>query len=158
MEDYTNERGHLCPKKSPRASHPLTNPHPDAIVYLVQEPSVPKHGGRVIDTTPLLWWGKVRVIMERTQAASFRPAQAYVQTCERLKTFNSDRDYVAIAGGDTLAQVLVGAALSELGHIQFNYLRFDRTRLPDGTRDPSSGAYILTVVPLSKEAAIAAMG
>ncbi len=91
--------------------------------------------------------------MERTQAASFRPAQARIQMRERLKDFNSDRDYVSIAGGDTLAQVLVGATLLELGHQFFNYLRFERSRLPDGTRDPASGAYIPLRVPLTSDAA-----
>lgn len=98
-----------------------------------------------------MWWGKIRVLMERTQAASFRPAQAAAQISERLKAFNPARDYIAIAGGDALAQILVGAALSQHGHRYFYYLRFERTRLPDGTRDPASGGYTPLMVPLSAE-------
>lgn len=139
---------------SPR---PESQPHPNAVVYLVQEPTVPKYGGKTLDVTPLIWWGKVRVLMERTQAASFRPAQARIQLRERLKDFNPEIDYISIAGGDTLAQVLVGATLVESGHQFFNYLRFERSRLPDGTRDPSSGAYIPLRVPLTADAAISMM-
>ena len=136
---------------------PESQPHPDAVVYLVQEPTVPKYGGKTLDVTPLIWWGKVRVLMERNQVASFRPAQARIQLRERLKDFNSEIDYLSIAGGDTLAQVLVGATLLEFGHQFFNSLRFERSRLPDGTRDPSSGAYVAIRVPLTADAAIAMM-
>lgn len=133
-------------------------PHPDAIVYLVQEPTIPKHTGRTLDTTPLLWWGKVRIIMERTQIASFRPAQAYSQVRERLKAFAPDKDYVAVAGGDTLAVIMVGAVLSQLGHTHFTYLRFERSRLPDGTRDPAAGSYVPIYVPLTPAEAAAYTG
>lgn len=136
---------------------PESQPHPDAVVYLVQEPTVPKYSGKTLDVTPLIWWGKVRVLMERNQVASFRPAQARIQLRERLKDFNPEIDYLSIAGGDTLAQVLVGATLLEMGHQFFNYLRFERTRLPDGTRDPSSGAYVAIRVPLTADAAITMM-
>jgi hypothetical protein len=136
---------------------PESQPHPDAVVYLVQEPTIPKYSGKTLDVTPLIWWGKVRVLMERNQLASFRPAQARVQLRERLKDFNSEIDYISIAGGDTLAQVLVGATLLEAGHQFFNYLRFERSRLPDGTRDPSSGAYVAMRVPLTSDAAVMMM-
>lgn len=132
-----------------------TRPHPNATVYLVQEPTIPKHTGRTLDTTPLLWWGRVRILMERTQVASFRPAQAYLQIRERLKVFNREIDYVAVAGGDTLAVILVGSVLSQLGHSYFYYLRFERSRLPDGTRDPAAGAYVPIYVPLTVDLAAA---
>jgi hypothetical protein len=93
--------------------------------------------------------------MERTQTASFRPAQAAIQIRERLKNFRPERDYIAIAGGDSLAVILVGTALAQMGHSSFNYLRFERSRLPDGSRDPSSGAYVPLQVPLTPEAAAA---
>lgn len=137
----------------PQAAHTpqgaAHQPHPEALVFLVQEPTVPKYSGKVMDTTPLLWWGKVRIIMERTQTASFRPAQAYVQIRERLKSFAPERDYIAVAGGDTLAVLLVGTVLAQLGHSYFNYLRFERTRLPDGTRDPATGSYVPIYVPIT---------
>lgn len=128
-------------------------PHPNAVVYLVQEPTIPKMSGRVIDTSPLLWWGKVRILMERTQTASFRPSPAYVQIHERLKSFEQEKDYIAVAGGDSLAVIIVGAVLAAHGHSYFKYLRFERSRLPDGTRDPSSGAYVPIYVPLTPDAA-----
>lgn len=57
-------------------SHPRENhraPRPGSVVYLIQEPTIPKYNAKVIDTSPLLWWGKVKVLMERTQIASFPP-------------------------------------------------------------------------------------
>ncbi|MDI3309276.1 MAG: hypothetical protein QJR07_19535 [Acetobacteraceae bacterium] len=133
----------------------LEHPHPDSIVYLVQEPTVPKRAtSRVIDTTPLLWWGKVRILMERTQVASYRPAQAFIQINERLKNFDPEKDYIAVAGGDSLAVIMVGAILAQLGHSHFRYLRFERSRLPDGTRDPSSGAYTPIRVPITQASAV----
>lgn len=128
-------------------------PHQDAVVYLVQEPTIPKATGRTLDTTPLLWWGKVRILMERTQVASFRPSQAFVQINERLKDFNPDKDYIAVAGGDSLAVIMVGAVLAKHGHSYFKWLRFERSKLPDGSRDPSSGAYVPIYVPLSSDMA-----
>lgn len=143
------------PNRQPSEAQPERpeQPHPDAVVYLVQEPTIPKMTGRVIDTTPLLWWGKVRVLMERTQTASFRPAQAFAQINERLEAFDPKKDYIAVAGGDSLAVILVGAALAQHGHGHFNYLRFERSRLPDGTRDPSSGAYVPIHVPITPDSA-----
>jgi hypothetical protein len=129
-----------------------TAPHADATVYLVQEPTIPKSStGRVIDTSALLWWGKVRVLMERTLTASFRPGQAATLIDARLDGFKPDRDYIAVAGGDSLAVILVGATLARHGHPYFNYLRFERTRLPDGSRDSSSGGYVPIRVPLIPE-------
>lgn len=128
-------------------------PKKDAVVYLIQEPTIPKHNAKVIDITPLLWWGKVRVLMERTQIASFRPAQAYIQVRERLKHFDPNKDYIAVAGGDSLAVMMAGAALAQDGKSFFYYLRFERTRLPDGSRDPSSGSYVPIYVPLTPELA-----
>lgn len=124
--------------------------HPDAIVYLIQEPSVPKHTGRVIDITPLIWWGQVRTLMERSQTASFQSQAAYIQIETRLRDFQPDRDYIAVAGGDSLAVLLAGAAIANLGHEYFFYLRFERTKLPNGQRDPASGAYVPVFSPINK--------
>jgi hypothetical protein len=145
-------QGTPAPSSSPNTGDgylgPNHQPAPDSIVYLVQEPSVPKHSGRTLDLMPLTWWGQVRVLMEKTQKASFRPAPSFEQIGERLRIFDPERDYIAVAGGDTLAVLMVGAALAQLGHRYFHYLRFERTTLPDGSRDPASGVYVPIRVPL----------
>lgn len=130
----------------PTAAH--TQPHPDSRVFLIQEPSIPKHGGKMIDTTPLLWWGKVAVIVQRGASPSYNPPAALATVRARLAEFDPEKDYIAVAGGDSLGVLLVGATLVSLGHSFFHYLRFERTRLPDGTRDPSHGAYVPIRVPL----------
>lgn len=127
-------------------------PQSDSVVYLIQEPTIPKHNAKVLDISPLMWWGSVNVLMERTQVASFRPASAYMQIRERLRNFCPAKDFIAVAGGDTLAVMMAGAVLSQYGHTYFYYLRFERTRLPDGTRDPASGAYVPIYVPLTPTA------
>lgn len=121
-------------------------------VFLVQEPTVPKHNGKVIDLTPLQWHGNVVVLLERGQNASIRPTSAFFQLKERLTSFDPDRDFIAMAGGDSLGFAIASTVLRELGHDHFTYLRFDRTRLPDGSRDPTSGSYIPVLVPLTEEA------
>lgn len=121
-------------------------------VYLVQEPSVPKHNGKMIDLTPLSWHGKVTILLERSQNASYRPAEAFVQLQKRLVNYDPDRDFIAMAGGDTLGFALTATVLREMGHDHFTYLRFERTKLPDGSRDPASGSYIPILVPLTEEA------
>jgi len=154
----------LFPKPAPKTAAPPPPPNDPAerrsaeaiatnsTVYLVQEPSVPKHNGRTLDLTPLMWHGKVKVLMERSQNASYAPAASFVQLQERLLSFDPDRDFIAMAGGDTLGFALVSAVLKEMGHDHFTYLRFERTKLPDGSRDPTSGAYVPILVPLNEEA------
>jgi len=128
--------------------------HPDAVVYLVQEPTIPRRATqRKIDISPMMWWGEVRVLVERNQAPGFRPMEAYLQIYNRLAQFDPDRDFIAAVGGDTLGVMLTSAALREYGHEYFYFLRFERTRLPNGERDPSSGEYYPILAPLSHDVA-----
>jgi hypothetical protein len=148
LQSFT--RGPTTPLQNTlRSGDPLKRPSPESVVYLVQEPSVPKHTGRKMDLTPLTWWGKVKILMERNQTASYNPPAALLQLQERLKDFDPDKDYVAVAGGDSLAVILVGAALAQGQHTFFHYLRFERTMLPGGGRDPASGSYTPIRVPLT---------
>jgi hypothetical protein len=141
------------PNRAPAPVREGKHPQHDSVVYLIQEPTIPKYGGKVIDISPLSWWGRVSVLIERGQVASFRPGNAYEQIRARLATFNPDKDFLAVAGGDSLAVVLTGSVLAQYGHTYFYYLRFERTRLPDGTRDPSTGGYAPILVPLTPEGA-----
>jgi hypothetical protein len=59
-QEYSHTQNAYGVTAPTRSTSPEQRPHQDAVVYLVQEPTIPKHTGRVIDTTPLLWWGKVR--------------------------------------------------------------------------------------------------
>jgi hypothetical protein len=120
----------------------------EPIVYLVQKPSVPKNTGKILDTTPLKRYGNVVTLVDVDQYPSFRPHEALRQISERLKGFNPERDYIAVAGGDSLGVILTGVVLADLGHEYFQYLRFERARRPDGTRDPAKGGYALVEVPL----------
>lgn len=127
-------------------------PSPDTTVYLVQQPTVPKGPDKKrIDTTPLYQHGKVTVLLDPGQNAYYNSAASRLQMKERLKTFDPDRDYIAVAGGDSLGVLLVGSILTEMGFDHFFYLRWERTLLPNGQRDPVNGSYIPLLVPLSDD-------
>lgn len=129
-------------------------PSSESTVYLVQEPTVPKGPDkRTINIAPLYHHGKVTVLVDPGQNVSYNSAASRLQMKERLQTFDPDRDFIAVAGGDSLGVALVGSILTEMGFDHFFYLRWERTRLPGGGRDPVNGSYIPVLVPLTDEVA-----
>ena len=55
------------------------------------------------------------------------------------------------AGGDTLSAVMVGMYLAQNEIWQFNWLRYERRRLPDGTRTDDGAKYVPVVIDLAYE-------
>jgi hypothetical protein len=129
----------------------LVAPSPDAIVYLVQEPSVPRGDGKILDISPLLQWGKLVVLMDAGLVASFSPPAALSRVRSKLAAFDHEKDYIAVAGGDNLAVVLVGTVLAEMRAPSFNYLRFERAKNEKGERVLSQGSYRPVIVNLRKQ-------
>jgi hypothetical protein len=110
-------------------------------VFLIAQPTVSKNG-RLPDLTPLAHYGDVRTIIEGGDYPSFRPDRAVAKIADRLQTFDPDNDFLAWAGGDTLAAVLVGAAIAKNGITTFQWLRFERARDREtGERDNFRGEY-----------------
>lgn len=117
-------------------------------VYLVQEPTVPRHTGKRIDISPLYKWGEVVVLVDPGQVPSMAPREASRQIAGRLAGFDADKDYLAVAGGDYVGMIATGAALANMGVEYVNFLRFERNRLPNGQRDPANGEYVSVMLPL----------
>lgn len=109
-------------------------------VYLIAQPTVPK-SGKLPDLTPLSDYGDIVVVIEAGDYPSFKPGDAWNRILRRMCNFDAENDYIVWAGGDTLSSVLVGQALSRMGHRAFRWLRFERARKPNGDRDPSRGNY-----------------
>lgn len=118
------------------------------VIYVIAEPSVPKTGsGRMIDLAPLAEYGQdVRYLVMRGQAPTFIKDGLYHQIRASLAQFDAEHDYLVWAGGDALGAVMVGMALASMGVTRFRWLRHERSRLPDGRRDPSRGRYVPILV------------
>lgn len=109
-------------------------------VFLIAQPSV-KKDGELPDLKPLAAFGDITVVIETGEAPAFRPGEAYEKVKDRLQDFDAENDFLAWAGGDTLSAVMAGAALVAMGHRRFNWLRWERKRLPDGKRSQHTGQY-----------------
>jgi hypothetical protein len=115
------------------------------VVFVIAEPSIPKHmSGRVIDLAPLQEYSNdVRFLVMRGQTPTFVPDGLYGQILASLNgQFDPKTDYLVWAGGDSLAALMAGMALGSMGIKRFRWLRHERSKLPDGTRDPSRGRYV----------------
>ena len=66
----------------------------------------------------------------------------------RFQGFNPDTDFLVWAGGDTLAALLVGMLLMEREVYRFQWLRYERKRLDDGSRTDEGAAYVPITVDL----------
>ncbi len=69
---------------------------------------------------------------------------------EKLRRFEPDRDFLVWAGGDTFAAVMVGMALANMQTPiwKFNWLRYDRKVLPDGSRTDVGAVYVPVLIDL----------
>jgi hypothetical protein len=114
------------------------------IVFVLAEPSIPKSStGRVIDLTPLNEWSDdVRFLVLRGQFPTFAEDGLYRQVLGSLGQFDPQTDFLVWAGGDALSALMAGMALGSMGIKRFRWLRHERTKLPDGTRDASRGRYV----------------
>lgn len=110
-------------------------------VFLIAQPSIPKNG-RFPDLAPLAEYGDIKVVIEIGDYPAFKPGEAWQRVARRLQDFDAERDYLAWAGGDTLSALMAGAALTQMGHRRFRWLRFERgVNKETGERDPSTGKY-----------------
>jgi len=98
-------------------------------VYLIAQPSLDREG-RAPDTSPLAEHGEVVVLIRAGEYPSNNPQKAVKLLWERLQEYNPETDFLAWAGGDTLAAVLVGMVLMDMGHRGLNWLRYDRPKDP----------------------------
>jgi hypothetical protein len=119
-------------------------------VYLIMQPTV-SESGPPPDLTPLYAHGRVRVLVESGVYPAFKP-KATLQIIEsRLADFDPRTDFIAWAGGDPLAAVMVGVVLERMELDNVKWLRYDRGPRVAGKRDRSKAQYIPTHVPLYSE-------
>jgi hypothetical protein len=121
------------------------------MVFLIAQPTVPKDG-KMPNLEPLAEFGDVKVLVEAGDYPSFRPDLALEKISERLANFDAENDYLAWAGGDTLAALITGMVLAERGHRYVRWLRFERARTEGGGRDNNNGKYTpIDVLVLTKD-------
>jgi hypothetical protein len=121
-------------------------------VYLIAQPTISRHGRQLLQNpAPLTRYGDLKVLVLSGEFPSFNPERVLSLIRERLAKFDPTTDYLVWAGGDTLAAVLAGVALTQLGHTRVQWLRFDRGRDPadPDTRTDHDGRYIPVDIPLN---------
>ena len=112
---------------------------PDPTVYIIAEPG--KH--RQFDYSALGQFGTITFVLSRQIHPTNMPSAAMDLIDARLADFDHRHDFVTWLGGDALAAIMAGVALSDLPY--FNYLRYDRAfdketgeRLNEGYYTPVS--------------------
>lgn len=121
-------------------------------VYLIAQPTVRRQGGAP-DLTPLAKFGEVRVLVLSGEYPTYNASQVLEKMDKRLDSFDPHQDFLVWAGGDTLAAFMVGALLAnrfaeDRTITHFTWLRFERDRRADGSRDNERGEYVPIRVPL----------
>jgi hypothetical protein len=97
---------------------------------------------------PLYDHGELRVVLPTGDAPAFRPGECMNTMAARFEHFDPELDFIVWAGGDTLAAVMVGFLLHERGFHVFNWLRYERRRLDDGSRTDDGAKYYPVKVDL----------
>lgn len=127
------------------------------VVYVAQKPKSGGTNQAVYDVSPALEYGhKIEFIFDAYENASMNPLHSIEQVRRKLRNFNPDQDYIALAGGDPYCSLLIGFVVNEMGW-PLRYLRFERLRQrptisADGKVVPnngSSGYYIPVEMPSS---------
>jgi hypothetical protein len=114
-------------------------------VFLISEPSVKKAkaaGGSLPNITPLYEHGAIVMLLSSADPRPISNPTLALQLIEdRLEAFNPDHDFLAWAGGDTIAAMLAGVALERRGIDAVTWLRYDRGIAPDGSRTDEGARY-----------------
>lgn len=116
-------------------------------VYLIAQPTV-KKDGKLPNLEPLEYHGKVRIILPGTSKPSRTPATTLTELEDALEHFDPARDFIAWAGGDTLAALMVGVVLERMEIMTFNWLRYDRMRLASGAWTDEGAHYRPVLITL----------
>src|SRR4051812_33365204 len=110
-------------------------------VFLIATPTVSKKG-EFPKLEPLSEFGDIKIVVENGDYPSFKPEKIFKKVVDRLKDFDAEKDYLAWAGGDTLAAFMAGFALAQMGHHSFRWLRFERgVDRATGKRTNENGKY-----------------
>lgn len=123
-------------------------------VYLIAQPTVAGNGS-LPKLEPLAEWGTIKVLINPGEDPRYNPKLAMKRIRSRLADFNPELDFLAWAGGDTLAAVLTGVVLADFAIDEedpfdsFQWLRWERGRdASTGKRTEENGKYVRMTVPL----------
>lgn len=119
------------------------------VVYLIAQPTVSRNKTKPFDLNPLYDHGEVQVVLPMGDSPTFTPIKCMDVIEKRLEAFDPDIDFLVWAGGDTLAAVMVGLALAQMEIWCFRWLRYERARLPDGSRTDIGAKYTPVDIDLS---------
>lgn len=118
----------------------------EPVVYLPRE-LLPVRASAAIDLSSATRYGKLEFILSNEQSPSFMPGPCMNCMRAALKTFNPENDFIADGGGDKMGLALLMLVLRDMNFRTVKYLRWERERLPDGTRT-KAGYYVPVTVPL----------
>lgn len=119
-------------------------------VYLIAQPTVARNGSTP-DLRPLAEHGEIRVLIAAGEYPTFHPERCRRLIEDRLKHFNPETDFLAWAGGDTLAAVMAGMVLADMADENdwptFRWLRYERGKDAEGRRTEVGAHYAPIEVP-----------
>lgn len=118
------------------------------VVYLIAQPAVSRHKPPP-DLSPLYIHGDVVNIIPNGNSPVFAPRECFEMVENKLKAFDPEIDFLVWAGGDVLSAIMVGMVLVEMECYCFNWLRYERKRLPTGERTDDGARYIPMEIDLS---------
>lgn len=117
------------------------------VVYLIAQPTVSRRSKPpVLDD--LYNHGEVQVLCPMGDSPTYDPRHCLDVMEQRLESFDPDVDFIVWAGGDTLSAVFAGMLLAERGIWEFQWLKYERRRLEDGSRTDDGAKYIPVRVSL----------
>lgn len=137
----------LMPKTTPQRQkdYPVTAPafrvKRKPMVFLIAQPTVSRTK-KNMNLDPLYAHGELKVVLPVGDAPAFSPNKCISIMAARFEHFDPEQDFIVWAGGDTLAALMIGFLLKERGIHVFNWLRYERHRLPDGTRTDEGAVYV----------------
>jgi len=118
------------------------------IVYLIAQPTVSRRKAPP-NLAPLYKHGEVVPLLITGEQPTFNPRSCFEVLEKRFQAFDPDIDYLVWAGGDTLAAVMAGMLLAERNIFCFNWLRYERFRLPTGERVDEGAIYVPVEIDLA---------
>jgi len=126
----------LAPSPFPALMTSLRRPR----VFLLAQPSVSRRG-ELPDLRPLGEFGDVTVIVTGDMNPMRYPARTATAIEDKLHDFDPEVDYLVAAGGATLAALVIGLVLGQMGIEQFQWLSFQRGIDAEGRRVNEGGYY-----------------
>ena len=109
-------------------------------VFLLAQPSISRRG-ELPDLRPLGEHGDVTVIVTGDMNPMRYPGKTADAIEDKLADFDPEIDYLAAAGGATLAALVIGLVLGQMGIESFQWLSFQRGTDAEGRRVNEGGYY-----------------